>query len=78
MSYWNYRIVKYRNDDGFGLHEVHYNADGRAWAMTEDPVGFVCDADEGMAAIVGMMVLALKDAKNRPVFEEPNEWPEAD
>ena len=44
---WNYRIVKYLDDKGFGLHEVYYDKDGEPWGMTKWPVTFACDLEEG-------------------------------
>ena len=40
---WNYRIVKYANGDGYGLHEVFYDAAGNPKSMTAEPAGFVGD-----------------------------------
>ncbi len=31
---WNYRIVKYADGSGFGLHEVGYNLMGEPVSMT--------------------------------------------
>jgi hypothetical protein len=72
---WNYRIVKYLDDQGFGLHEVYYDADGLPWAMTAKPCSFSCDTDEGPSVIIDMMAKAMADAQNRPVFDEPDKWP---
>lgn len=72
---WNYRIVHYK--DGFGLHEVYYDAAGLPWGMTDAPVRFTCDDDEGPAGIIESLKRALKDARERPVFDVPadDEWP---
>ena len=43
---WNHRVVKHKNphplDESeeyyYQIHEVHYNADGSIWSMTEDPI----------------------------------------
>ena len=73
---WNYRIVKYKDGGGYGLHEVYYDKDGLAWAMTEKPVGFVCDVDEDPKESIGEQLLMAKtNARMRPIFEEPDEWP---
>ena len=43
---WNYRIVRQVEQDGteaFGIHEAFFDAQGRVWAITEDPVGAVGD-----------------------------------
>lgn len=42
---WNYRVVKYANNEGFGLHEVYYDAKGKIDGWTEDPI-LTCSADE--------------------------------
>lgn len=70
---WNYRIVKYADGTGFGLHEVHYDSAGKETAMTERPAGFVGDTSE---EIRGSLMMAKMDATKRPVFDEPAEWAE--
>lgn len=72
---WNYRIVRYPNNEGFGLHEVYYDSDGQPWGMTEDAVRFVCSAEEGTAGIVDSLLTARVDASRRPVFDVPDVWP---
>jgi hypothetical protein len=72
---WNYRIVRYRDNQGFGLHEVYYDSDGLAWTMTEKPASFVCDVDEGAQGIKQSLLMARVDAIKRPVFDEPEVWP---
>jgi len=74
---WNYRIVRYRSGEGFGLHEVFYDDDGLPWGMTENPATFVSGTDEGPAGIKGSLLRARVDAIKRPVFDEPEEgkWP---
>lgn len=69
--HWNYRIVKYACGTGYGLHEVHYGADGHESMMTERPAGFVGDTPEEVRSA---LMLAKMDASRRPVFEEPQEW----
>ena len=68
---WNYRIVKYAHGPGFGLHEVHYDENGEAIRMTENPAGFVGDTEKELR---DSFVLAVRDARGRPVFEEPQDW----
>ena len=68
---WNYRIVKYANGSGFGLHEVHYNPNGKETSMTKEPAAFVGDTAEEVRS--GVM-MAKADASKRPVFDEPAEW----
>lgn len=73
MTTWNYRIVKYADSSGFGLHEVYYK-EGVAWAMTKNAISFTCDRDQSTDEITASLARALKDAKERPVFEEPAHW----
>ena len=74
---WNYRIVRYRNNEGFGLHEVYYDADGMPWGMTEDAVRFVCDAEEGPSGVKGSLLMAQSDSIKRPILDLPEDgkWP---
>lgn len=71
---WNYRIVRYKSGDAYGLHEVYYNKSGEACGMTENCATFGCDAEEGPDGITASLELALKDARTRPVFDEPEVW----
>lgn len=75
MGHWNYRIVRYLNGDGYGLHEVFYDAEGRPWSMTRNPISFTCDLSEGPEGIVNSLLNARVDAKKRPVLDEPKKWP---
>jgi hypothetical protein len=72
---WNYRIVKYRANKGFGLHEVYYDKDGEPWGMAKRPATFVCDADQGKQGIYTSLMMAKHDALRRPVLEQPKKWP---
>ena len=72
---WNYRIVRYRDGSGFGLHEVFYDDDGEPWGMTEKPIDFACRPEEGAEGIREQVALASLDAQRRPVLEEPEVWP---
>jgi hypothetical protein len=69
--HWNYRIVRHHHEgeEWFGLHEVHYE-NGRPIAVTENPITFVCDGDEGPKAIARALERALLDAETRPVLDE--------
>lgn len=71
---WNYRIIKYKDGSGYGLHEVFYDKSGRPAAMTVDPINFSTDSEEGPNGIVSSLSMALADAIARGVFEEPEEW----
>jgi hypothetical protein len=68
---WNYRIVKYADDSGFGLHRVHYDKDGKEIRMAESPAGFTGDT---AAELRDALMLARMDARRRPIFDEPPEW----
>ena len=70
---WNYQIVKYRDSNGFGLHEVYYNG-SKPVSMTKEPCSFACELDEGPKCVIKALSMALKDAQERPIFEEPEEW----
>lgn len=67
---WNYRIVKYFNGSGFGLHEVFYDKDGKEMSMTENPIF----AGETPEEIKSSLLNARVDAIKRPIFEEPEKW----
>ena len=71
---WNYRIVRYLDNKGFGLHEVYYEGDKEV-AMTNDPISFSCDVEEGPEGVSVSLKMALNDAQNRPIFDEPKKWP---
>lgn len=72
MSYWNYRLVKYYHKAaGYAIHEVYYDDDGKPTGMTVNPCSFVGDTPE---ETVDALTMALKDAQERDIFEEPEEW----
>jgi hypothetical protein len=73
---WNYRLVRYRDGSGYGLHEIFYDDDGQPTGMTEQPISFSCDRNEdAVKEISEALKLALNDVTNRPIFDEPAEWP---
>ena len=72
---WNYRIVRYPKNRGFGLHEVYYDAEGKPWGMTKEPVRFSCDAEEGPSGIITSLLTARVDARRRPILDQPRKWP---
>lgn len=75
MSSWNYRIVRYRDGLGYGLHEVYYDSEGKPWGMTARPAAFACDVEEGTAGVTQSLLQANVDARLHPVLDEPLIWP---
>ena len=78
---WNYRIV--RHPQGWlALHEVYYGEDGQPNGYTENPASFGANEDEGPAGIIAALEMALRDARERPVFDPeastPPQTPDAD
>ena len=71
---WNYRIVRYRSGEGYGLHEVFCNEVGEPYAMGEHPAGFVAHFDEGPGAVQEALRMAGTDARLRPILDEPEQW----
>lgn len=71
---WNYRIVRYRNGTGFGLHEVYYNEEGKAWGMTKRPISFSIGKGEGAKSICESLRRAIACVETKPVFTEPKKW----
>lgn len=71
---WSYRIVRYRDGSGFGLHEVMFDENEQAWAMTEEPM-IACGEHEGPQGILASLRMAIGDVNERDVFDEPEIWP---
>lgn len=57
---WNYRIVKYHDGSGFGLHEVRCDDEGLPASMTERPAGFSCGTEEGAGEVLKAMRAAVR------------------
>ena len=82
---WNNRIVK-RKDGWYAVHEVYYNKDGEAHAMTLEPAFRLmvnpddpicgCGPEEIRDALKLMLRDVEKDLGERGIFEEPGkgEW----
>ena len=69
---WNYRLVKYPTaEEGMGLHEVYYDAEGRENGMSKPTAGFVGDSAE---EIILQLERAIDDIRKRPLFTPPSEW----
>ncbi len=73
---WNYRIVKYIDGSGWGLHEVFYNDNGEPSSMTAEPISFVAMPNDEPNMIRDDLRDALEDATNYPILDEPEKWPE--
>lgn len=71
---WNYRIVRYADGSGHGLHEVYYDDAGKPNGMTERAVGFHVGPDETIADLAEQVVKAIDEAYTKPVLDEPAEW----
>jgi hypothetical protein len=70
VTTWDYRIIRYADGRGYGLHETYYDENGAPIAMTADPISFSTDASEGPNAIYESLRTALSDAENRPILDE--------
>lgn len=78
MRSWNYRIVKYKDGSGYGLHEVHYDENGQPWSMTDNPINFTAEDSEdesGDAQVREAINRACADANERKILVEPEKWP---
>ncbi len=65
---WNYRIIKYEDQEGYGLHEIYYE-DDRAVSRTENPI-IACGNDEGPDGIIKSLKMALNDVENKPYLKD--------
>ncbi len=68
-TYWNYRVIEFTEADCGPfrqIHEVHYDANGKPQAYSENPAVIMWDVAEKKAAleILGKM----KEALNKPVL----------
>jgi len=84
---WNYRIVKKHHDfngvryNTYSIYEVFYNEEGKEDGMSVNPATFGTD-DQGMEEfrfdpveeLIESLEMALRDAKEKPVFEPPEDW----
>src|SRR3954462_15420494 len=72
---WDYRIVKYRDNTGCGLHEVFYdNETERPRAIKQKPSSFCVSKDETPEDLIKSLELALMDAKHQTVLDDPEDW----
>jgi hypothetical protein len=63
---WSYRILKYADNDGYGLHEVYFDANNQVTGWTERAIT-VSDTPKG---IVDQLLQMRLCAKHRPVLDE--------
>jgi hypothetical protein len=71
---WNYRIILHDIDPDpkqhwLGLHEVHYDDQGRPNSWTEHLASFATDPELGKADLIGSLELALTTLRD-PRFED--------
>lgn len=52
-NYWNYRVVK--KGELYGIHEVHYTADGEVELISENPVAPEAESRDGVKWCIRMM-----------------------
>lgn len=63
--HWNYRLIEYADNDGFGLHEVHY-IDGEIDSWTEKPI----IVGMSVESIYEQLLIMRTDVRHRPVLDE--------
>ena len=68
---WNYRVVKYSDGSGYGLHEIYYDDDGVEISMTKAPASFAGETPEKLQESI---TRAMADMLRRPIFNEPKSW----
>ena len=66
---WNFRIVRYADGSGFGLHEVFYDSMQEPKSWTGRPIYFSGDTPE---EIRQELRRAYKDAHEQAILEEQN------
>lgn len=72
-SHWNNRVVRKESPGGevwYEIHEVYYNAAGKATMMTQDAIAAIGEDVADLKASLERMVRAC----DKPVFEPPKEW----
>lgn len=69
MATWNYRVMKFVDDEGetyHQIHEVYYDKDGDLKGYTKNPVSlFSSDGVDGLRTSIEKIAAALK----KPVLE---------
>lgn len=60
---WGYRLVRrvVEGKDTFAVHEAFYDAEGRVWSVTEEPIAPCGETrDEALADLATMLADALR------------------
>jgi len=70
MTTWTYRIIRYSDGRGLGLHEVFYDEVGNLVDMTAAPISFRVETAEGPSTLIDMLKQALVDAERSAVLDE--------
>lgn len=52
-SYWNHRVVK--KGELYGIHECHYNHEGKIEFITEDAISVEAESRDGVKWCLRMM-----------------------
>jgi hypothetical protein len=71
MGYWNYRIMKRKNDEGqfdYAIYEVFYDDNGKVTGWTKDPLTPICGSVEGLMEELKIMMVAFD--KETLIYEE--------
>jgi len=66
---WNYRVVKFKDDNSYNLCEVFYNKNNEICGMSEPFISV--HIDEGVDEIKETLKQMLKDIES-PIVDEPN------
>ena len=68
---WNYRMIRYNDEKGFGIHEVYYDEDGEPDGMTVNAVSFAVGyLEDGPEDLARSLKQALSDATKLTILDE--------
>lgn len=78
MGFWNYRIIKYMDGRGYGLHEVHYDENGSVRGYAECLATFYVSTEDdeletdekAQREMIRDIARALADAAARDILDE--------
>lgn len=76
MGWWNYRVMKRKNEQGefdFGIYEVYYRDDGSIQSHTVESMTPVCPSEEDLDYEMNLMREAFK--KETLLYEEDPKTP---